>query len=945
MNLRSAFLLILVGVIVGLGFAVFQGDAEEMAPIVPPPGVSLLPLHVEGRDIVNSAGQKVILQGAAVAYLKYSADRGKPVLKRDLAMIKAWGGNVVRIPVTPGDFISVGAEAYLSSYVDDIVRWAGELGLYAVVSWKAHGDPWRQEAAVGVYTHLKATVEGSLGPLSDISRRYSACDWVLYSVWNENPAMSWSRFRQAMVELVDVVRRNDPDALVLVPGTHIATKLKPIVADPIPSNNVIYVSDIYQGSWYGKPWWRDEAVYLLESGYPLMIGEWGFGYSEVGGVHTSTPEDFGRPFLNFCEEHAISWTAWQWTHRFEIPMFYDYERLRPTPFGETVREYLGQYGTPTSFPEVEEPVSVEVFPAEAYEAGCRAEDLLQGHYEDVPYAILRPVEEGPWVFDHWEGPVDRPRYRVVSAELCADEPIVAVFRPNGAGTFDWSKADFVIEFPEDPEVSYWCDWRDGTYSLEDAHFWGLPGCHIKEIRIAFQEDSLLARWGTYDDDVLGTYSYLLTFRDPASEETALYVTLYPAEKRATVCISTPDKGWQDLGTEFIMDTYFDESTAAIQIADLQLAGGTWVHDLRSWVIAATLVHTGRTGYSEFFGFRTPQIRWLLPSASGPVTEIDWKAIPEIISYAEQRDVHFGFWDSETGYHETDELDRRFGDHGWKLSSLHGGLVEQGIALELCFADGDGPGMDPGIDYIVTICDSQNISIRPGAATVSIHGSERNREWKPDTSFVRLGDRSLWIVIPYDIMDGILNLDELLSGCKVNLHVAYRGKESHGFVFYDGSGKLMDLTSQAQPGSSTAEDVPQQDCANVPINLYSLLASLGNDLPEDPGSNFAEEVTGACENGTYGGMRWTSPDPTDLTIFVQTGAASSVKQIKLTLSASPPTDVRVWIVLSEGNFCGKDSIHLSSEEVLRISETPDVYVLPLSSFDLVFPDLAMLIPLH
>ncbi len=570
--------------------------ADPTDSIDPPEGVSISPLRVEGRYIVDATGQTVVLRGAAVDYLMPSYGRGEPVLKRDLAMIKAWGGNVVRIPITPGEYVSLGAEEYLSTYVDDIVRWAGELGLYAVVSWKAHGYPWERQGHQ--WQHLEMTVMESEEPIRQISTRYSECDWVLYSLWNENPPMPWSRFRQAMIILADIVAECDPEALVLVPGTHIATMMSPIPHNPLPHSNVVYVSDIYQGAWHGKTWWRDDAVALLEAGYPLMIGEWGFGYPEVGQNHTSTPEDFGYPFLDFCQEHGISWTAWQWNHIYEIPMFYDYERLELTAFGETVREYLRRYGTPTPDRAAHSTAELRVSPDAAEAAGCRIMDRLSSDYGDAGYAILEPSEAPGWSFDHWEGPVDRAGDRLISADMRAPGPVVAVFRENRAATYDWTRASRVLTFERDVEVSYWCD---GPKPLEEAEFWGLAGHEIKEIRIAFEVDGLLVRWESYADDLAGPYSYDLRFTEPGTWGKTLFINVNPGASRARLAVSGSDLPWRDLGAAHILGTHFTDSTAAVHIEDFLLPFGLWVRELEWWFNEAHIIHPGSSGHQEYFG--------------------------------------------------------------------------------------------------------------------------------------------------------------------------------------------------------------------------------------------------------------------------------------------------------------------------------------------------------
>ena len=395
----------------------------EIAQSIPPlEGAysSLSPLHVSGNQILNAAGEEVILRGAAVPIAE------EPVLKRDLLYLKSVGGNVVHVMVLPKSWEEMGGEKFIKNQIDNVVKWSGELGLYVIISWKAHGDPETRQVANENYN---PDMDLALNGVSLLAHRYSKCSWVMYSVFNEPGAfVRWERFKICMTALVDAIHEENPSALVIVPGVNIAADLTSIPTDPIERENIVYATDVYPWVW-DKTAWREDAQALLAAGFPLIVFEWGFDIPEDKGRFSescqfATAESFGSPLLEFCEKNRMSWTAWVWTDDWCPHMFYDDERHHPTPFGRVVLETL--HGGPLSVP-AHATISVSVIPAAARADGCRAFNTLNGEYGDIPITIVQAEPGAGWVFDHWEGTFENSSWMLNSASLGAD--VHAIFKP------------------------------------------------------------------------------------------------------------------------------------------------------------------------------------------------------------------------------------------------------------------------------------------------------------------------------------------------------------------------------------------------------------------------------------------------------------------------------------------------------------------------------------
>jgi hypothetical protein len=231
-----------------------------------------------------------------------------------------------------------------------------------------------------------------------------------------------------MTDLVDAVRAQNPEAIVIVPGVDIATDLSAIPATPIERENILYATDMYPWAWDKTPW-REDAAALLAAGLPLIVFEWGFDVQKDEDrfaycCQYSTPESFGEPFMAFCAENGISWTAWVWSADWCPHMFYDYERLHPTVFGQLVLAALHDGPLPAV---AALPPAISVDPPAAAAAGCRAFDRLEGEYGNIPATIVQAEAAQGWAFDHWEGTLEGSSWLTNSTLVGATAR--AVFEP------------------------------------------------------------------------------------------------------------------------------------------------------------------------------------------------------------------------------------------------------------------------------------------------------------------------------------------------------------------------------------------------------------------------------------------------------------------------------------------------------------------------------------
>ncbi len=322
-------------------FACGELPTEPAAPARPG---SFTALHVEENRIVDADGADVILRGVAVVDpLIGRASRYSPnPSERDIETLAVeWNAGIVRVPMHP-DLMS-NHPTYLRDFVDPLVEGAGDRELYLLLGYHAHGNPLTGEVEDTPWGYeppwngnpYDPDLGLALASLTEIAARYRDKPWVLYSVFNEPAFISWSEWRPVAEQLVDTVRDQHPEALILVSGVDFASELDGALSDPVRRDGIVY--EIHPYPWVGESW--KKVVARLSMTSPVFLGEWGFGAG-----HPASMRNYGEELVGFCEELGLGWTAWIWDHAWTPSMFTSFRRTRLTPFGALVKRALGPGG-------------------------------------------------------------------------------------------------------------------------------------------------------------------------------------------------------------------------------------------------------------------------------------------------------------------------------------------------------------------------------------------------------------------------------------------------------------------------------------------------------------------------------------------------------------------------------------------------------------------------
>jgi endoglucanase len=295
-------------------------------------------IRVQGNQFVDAAGQPVVFRGVALSDPD-KLERQGHWNPRIFEEVKAWGANIVRLPVHPAAWRARGPERYLA-LLDQGIGWAREAGLYVMVDWHVIGN-LRTELMQdpGYDTTRKETFEF----WRRVARHYRDDPVVvLYELFNEPTEyqgqlgrLDWAQWKPILEEIVGIVRANDPSSVVVVAGLDWAYELRSVIASPIDAPGVAYASHPYPQK-REEPWepkWEADWGHVAAK-YPVFVTE--LGFDRKGSVPFIGSSRYGREIVGYMQKKGMSWAAWCFDADWGPTLIRDWS-FTPTEEGELFR--------------------------------------------------------------------------------------------------------------------------------------------------------------------------------------------------------------------------------------------------------------------------------------------------------------------------------------------------------------------------------------------------------------------------------------------------------------------------------------------------------------------------------------------------------------------------------------------------------------------------------
>ncbi|MBN2350124.1 MAG: cellulase family glycosylhydrolase [Bacteroidales bacterium] len=300
--------------------------------------ISLLPqsdamgwIKVSGNTFVDDNGNTQIFRGVNIADPDRLVKNGHWT-RAHFQEAKAWGANVIRIPVHPAAWRNQGTENYLK-LLDQAVEWANELKLYLIIDWHSIGNLLTGKYQREMYI---TTIEETFEFWDIISKRYADQPAVaFYELFNEPTnnhgkygALRWPDWKAINIEMIRIIFKNNPAAIPLVAGFNWAYDLLVMQHNLIDIEGIAYVSHPYPQK-TSKPWekkWDKDFGFIAEEA-PLMLTEIGFALPDEKGVHrpVTGDEEYGEAIVNYSKSKGIFWVVWVFDPNWAPMMFKDWD--------------------------------------------------------------------------------------------------------------------------------------------------------------------------------------------------------------------------------------------------------------------------------------------------------------------------------------------------------------------------------------------------------------------------------------------------------------------------------------------------------------------------------------------------------------------------------------------------------------------------------------------
>lgn len=249
-------------------------------------------LSVKGTQLVDKNGKHVMLRGMSYGWHSFWPRfyNGQSVkwLKDD------WNVNIVRAAMgievgSPGLTYKdnpTDAKAKIKAVVDGAIKE----NIYVIIDWHSHN----------------INLEEAKAFFGEMSKAYAKYPNVIYEVFNEPDEESWADVKAYSEAVIKVIRKNDPNNIILVGCPHWDQDINLPAGDPIKGySNLMYTVHFYAAT--HKQELRDRTDAAINKGLPVFISE-SAGMEATGDGPLDLVE--WQKWIDWMESRGLSWITW-----------------------------------------------------------------------------------------------------------------------------------------------------------------------------------------------------------------------------------------------------------------------------------------------------------------------------------------------------------------------------------------------------------------------------------------------------------------------------------------------------------------------------------------------------------------------------------------------------------------------------------------------------------
>lgn len=261
-------------------------------------------LKVVGTNLCDQNGNPIQLRGISthgIAWFPSFVDQNAfREFRND------WDVNVMRLAMYTAEnqgYCEDGNKEDLKNIIYRGVQYATDNDMYVIIDWHILHD----------LTPLKYKDE-AIDFFDGMSKKYKDNNNVIYEICNEpNGGTSWADIKKYALEVIPVIRANDPDAVIIVGTPNWSQRVDEAAADPITEyDNVMYALHFYAAT--HKDDLRKTMTDAIKAGLPVFVSEYGIcDASGNGGLDKSS----AQKWIETMDENNVSYICWALANKSE----------------------------------------------------------------------------------------------------------------------------------------------------------------------------------------------------------------------------------------------------------------------------------------------------------------------------------------------------------------------------------------------------------------------------------------------------------------------------------------------------------------------------------------------------------------------------------------------------------------------------------------------------
>lgn len=263
-------------------------------------------LQLVGNQLSNECGDPVQLTGMSTHGVMFHSDCYSESSVEALAT--DWESDLIRLAIYTES--SGGTDGYIDgdrdhwhSWIDQMVDYAEDQGIYVVIDWHTldDNDPNTHKSAAQDFFEL-------------MSQRYADRNHVIYEICNEpNSGVNWGTIKSYAQDVIPTIRANDSEGIILVGTPGYSSDVWAAANDPLTgdnAHNVMYTYHFYAGTHYGD---RRDHLRTVASEVPVFVSEWGTVSASGGGGVDQGSADAWLSILDGNNNGGVTISSANWS--------------------------------------------------------------------------------------------------------------------------------------------------------------------------------------------------------------------------------------------------------------------------------------------------------------------------------------------------------------------------------------------------------------------------------------------------------------------------------------------------------------------------------------------------------------------------------------------------------------------------------------------------------